>query len=139
MLYLDSFLLSIPLMLCFAHECVHGKYCVVLFCGSVCLGLFWICMHLVKIIVGKHFWVYFLGAEKAHPLKLEFLTSKFGFFFFLGVGLKLGVGTLEFKLWKKLHKEGWPCCYHRGPFFYLTLSIFFFLFPLLYVIPIRES
>jgi hypothetical protein len=31
-LYLDSFLLSIIFVLCFAHECVHGKYCVVLFC-----------------------------------------------------------------------------------------------------------
>jgi hypothetical protein len=86
----DSFLVSIILMLCFAHECVHGKYCVVLFCG-VCVFRIVLNLQLVKIIVGKHFLVYFLDAKKTHPLKLEFLTSNL-FKFFFGSWTQIGCG-----------------------------------------------
>jgi hypothetical protein len=47
-------------VLCFAHECIHGKYCVVLFC-VVCVFRIVLNLQLVKIIVEKHFLVFFFG------------------------------------------------------------------------------
>jgi hypothetical protein len=47
----------------------------------------------VKIIVGKHFLVYFLGAKKRSSIEVGVFNIKFGLICFLGVELTLDVGT----------------------------------------------